>query len=311
MLHLTNAPNSSLATTASYSGILTAADRQPLKDTVTTWTDPSPLHYPPHSQSWGFIYQFPPTSAFPEPTESYPTFNTEEWPGITTGQSPCSLTSPAWEQLWMDSERASIKTSSTSSPRLAVISAVPPVVIPFNVVNPDDSIQDRDLGITITNERQKTYWDAYWRWFHPMFPFLHRQSVLDYGKKTGRRGLLAAIMAIGAQYSSEILAGTDSRILHERCEESVQNVRIDSPLFHEVSLTFQQQKSTVCKSLETMQFIVLVEFLSQFKAKRAPDNLSEAFIVVYDQVCHPETSLWGESQTNMDLALAETFSALK
>jgi hypothetical protein len=33
-----------------------------------------------------------------------------------------------------------------------------------------------------------------------------------------------------------------------------------------------------------MQLIVLVEYLSHFKSKRAPDNLSDVFITVYDQV---------------------------
>jgi hypothetical protein len=33
-----------------------------------------------------------------------------------------------------------------------------------------------------------------------------------------------------------------------------------------------------------MQGVVLVEFLSHFKAKRAPDDLSEVFRAVYDKV---------------------------
>jgi hypothetical protein len=35
-----------------------------------------------------------------------------------------------------------------------------------------------------------------------------------------------------------------------------------------------------------MQAVVLVEFMSHFKAKRAPDDLSEVFRAVYDKVCH-------------------------
>jgi hypothetical protein len=33
-----------------------------------------------------------------------------------------------------------------------------------------------------------------------------------------------------------------------------------------------------------MQAVVLVEFMSHFKAKRAPDDLSEVFRAVYDKV---------------------------
>jgi hypothetical protein len=36
--------------------------------------------------------------------------------------------------------------------------------------------------------------------------------------------------------------------------------------------------------LEIMQAVVLVEFMSHFKAKRAPEELSEVFRAVYDRV---------------------------
>ncbi len=48
-----------------------------------------------------------------------------------------------------------------------------------------------------------------------------------------------------------------------------------------------QNKATVSNSnkLETMQAVVLVEFMSHFKANRTSEDLSEVFRAVYDKVC--------------------------
>jgi hypothetical protein len=218
----TNNLTSSLATTNSYSNLVTAQEKAPLKSTFPTWTADPGLHYPAPPQPW-FPYPFLQTSSFLESVEPYTSLPSVEWLGIHPGQSPASPSPPACEQLWMESEKASIKTSSTSSP--GPVSAVPPVLLPLSVVNPEDSVEDTQLGIKLSMTRKKAYFDAYWRHFHPLFPILHKQTFSNYMRRTGGGGLLAAIMAIGAQYSHEQLAGSDSRILHERCEEYVLNVR--------------------------------------------------------------------------------------
>jgi hypothetical protein len=120
----------------------------------------------------------------------------------------------------MDS--ASVKTTSSSSP--APVSAVPPILLPLSIVNTEDSEQDTQLGIKLSMARKKAYFEAYWKHFHPLFPILHKPKFSRYMQRSGGGVLLAAIMAIGARYTDEQLAGSDSRILHERCEEYVLNV---------------------------------------------------------------------------------------
>ena len=210
----TNKATSSLATTGSYS-------KAPVKTAFPSWTADPALQFPTPAQSW-IPYQIPQPGNFLGP-EPYPPFSAVDWSGIHAGLSPSSTSPPALDQIWIESEMASIKTSSSSSP--PPVSAVPPVLLPLSVVNPEDSVEDSQLGIKLSMTRKKAYFDAYWRHFHPLFPILHKQTFSNYMRRTGGRGLLAAIMAIGAQYSHEQLAGSDSRILHERCEEYVLNVR--------------------------------------------------------------------------------------
>jgi hypothetical protein len=44
--------------------------------------------------------------------------------------------------------------------------------------------------------------------------------------------LSSAVMAIGAQYTDETFAGSDSRILHEKCQELIAKVNSIVPIPH-------------------------------------------------------------------------------
>ena len=94
-------------------------------------------------------------------------------------------------------------------------------------------------------------------------------------------------MAIGAQCTNEPFARSDSRILHQKCQEVIDQVGKDiSPLCQEKCLRKQQSKDFLKATvhLDLLQAVFLVELLSHFKAKRAPSSLSEAFRAIYNQV---------------------------
>jgi hypothetical protein len=160
--------------------------------------------------------------------ELYQTFQSVDWASLNHSlQSPDSTAPPILEPVpAMYHESASLKTSNSSSP--TPVSAVPPILLPLSgaggAVGPEDSLQDGQLGVSLSIQRKRAYVEAYWRYFHPLFPFIHRQRFTQYTQVRGAKLLLAAMMAIGAQYAQELFAGSDSRILHEKCQELIAKV---------------------------------------------------------------------------------------
>lgn len=69
------------------------------------------------------------------------------------------------------------------------------------------------------------YLDNYWRMFHPSFPVVHRPTFERVNESPMLR---AAMIAIGAQYSTEPNAQQKSRTLHDRCLKLLDKVRIMS-----------------------------------------------------------------------------------
>jgi hypothetical protein len=155
-----------------------------------------------------------------------------DWPNLNPRsiQSPDSTARPIWlpDPVPADPDRTSINPSTSSSP--TPVSAVPPVLLPLSngvgAGSPEDSLQDGQLGVSLSIQRKRAYVEAYWRYFHPHFPIIHRQRFTQYTQVRGAKLLLAAMMAIGAQYAQELFAGSDSRILHEKCQELISKVRL-------------------------------------------------------------------------------------
>jgi hypothetical protein len=215
-----------------------------------------------------------PTLAVVDSIESYQNpYSSINISGITSLSPPESATPPKWD-LMLEHERHSAVQSSSSSP--APVLAAPPILLPVSGTGSDELLQDGQLGGILHPTRQKTYTDAYWKHFHPVFPIVHQRlrfmpasnpSASSAGR--ARRLLQVTMMAVGAQYSEEWFAPSDSRILHEKCQEVIVKNQ------YSISATFK---------VEIMQAVVLAEFLAQFKAKRAPEGLSEIFRAVYDNV---------------------------
>jgi hypothetical protein len=97
------------------------------------------------------------------------------------------------------------------------------------------ALDQQQLGEALDlKTKQHHYIRAYWNHFHPLFPVLHPQ-IFDQHRSNPL--LSAAVMAIGAQYTNEPFARSDSRILHQKCQEVIAQVgKIISPLCQDKSL---------------------------------------------------------------------------
>lgn len=77
------------------------------------------------------------------------------------------------------------------------------------------------LGIpSIDPQQMNDHLDKYWQAFHPHFPIKHRPTF-DSEKPL----CLAAMLAVGAQYSSVVGARAESRALHEKCLKALAKVQ--------------------------------------------------------------------------------------
>jgi Fungal specific transcription factor domain len=194
--------------------------------------------------------------------------------------SPADSAPTKWDLL-LDHGRSNMPTSTCSSPGPRAASAVPPVLLPSAGSATDDLLQNYKLTDVLTPAKQKTYFSAFWKYFHPLFPTIHCTQQLTLFPSLSSphsAGYLLAftMMAIGAQYSNQWSAPADSRITLEKCEESLVRAVASHASGSEMEL-------------ELMQATVLAEYLSQFKAKRAPESLSETFRTVYDNVSFTST----------------------
>lgn len=78
------------------------------------------------------------------------------------------------------------------------------------------------LGIPSIDPRQMIeHLDKYWQAFHPHFPIKHRPTFVFNAEKPL---CLAAMVAIGAQYSGVVGARAESRMLHEKCLKALAKV---------------------------------------------------------------------------------------
>lgn len=181
-------------------------------------------------------------------------------------------------------DQAPFSTSAASSPTSVTITALPPVIIPHNrkgvpyplsfpvqrdkygSLDLEGLLEDQQLGICLSLKTKQHYIESYWRYFHPVFPVIHRPT---YQAQTPCPLLSAAVMSIGAQYNDDHFAKGDSRILHEKCQELITKYK-------------SSLRSTA--RIDYMQAIFLVEMFSHFKAKRATSQLSEMFSETYGQL---------------------------
>ncbi|KAK0660668.1 Krueppel-like factor 15 [Lasiodiplodia hormozganensis] len=136
------------------------------------------------------------------------------------------------------------------------------------------------LGIPSIDRQQMTeHLDNYWQAFHPHFPIKHRPT---FDLATEKPLCLAAMIAVGAQYSSVVGARAESRALHEKCLKALakrEHVRLPTD-------------ARICD----MQAVFLVELLSQFRGKRASNSLSATFQGMFrklaaDHASHPTASV--------------------
>ncbi|KAK8157885.1 hypothetical protein BKA80DRAFT_129389 [Phyllosticta citrichinensis] len=100
----------------------------------------------------------------------------------------------------------------------------------------------------------------FWSCVHPRFPILHRPT---FDQRAQPPLALAAVVAVGAQYSRRTGSRADGRALHERCLQALEK-REHSGI---------PTTARVCD----MQATFFIELLSQFRSTRCPSSLSKPF----------------------------------
>ncbi|KAK7538845.1 hypothetical protein IWX50DRAFT_703114 [Phyllosticta citricarpa] len=100
----------------------------------------------------------------------------------------------------------------------------------------------------------------FWSCVHPRFPILHRPT---FDQRAQPPLALAAVVAVGAQYSRRSGSRAEGRALHERCLQAIE----------------KRERQGVPRSARVcdMQAMFLIELLSQFRSTRCPTNLSKPF----------------------------------
>ncbi|KAI8930793.1 hypothetical protein NX059_011817 [Plenodomus lindquistii] len=119
--------------------------------------------------------------------------------------------------------------------------------------------------ITHTNPFEQDL-DYYWRFFHPTFPVIHRPT---FRRVTATPMLLAAMIAIGGQYSSEASVKRKSRDLHDRCVKLLERR--------------EQDIMTEPERLQDYQASFIIEVISQFRSRRSAKVLTSRFLKVYSK----------------------------
>ncbi|KAF2186147.1 hypothetical protein K469DRAFT_146292 [Zopfia rhizophila CBS 207.26] len=125
--------------------------------------------------------------------------------------------------------------------------------------------QSFGMGIASTYPYDQ-YLNNYWSLFHPSFPVVHRATS---DGVTASPMLHAAMIAIGAQYSSDPSAKRKSRILHDRCLK----------LLDKRDMDMLTEPERLCD----YQALFLVEVLSQYRARRAAKTLTNRFETMYQK----------------------------
>ncbi|KAF2204300.1 hypothetical protein GQ43DRAFT_182554 [Delitschia confertaspora ATCC 74209] len=122
---------------------------------------------------------------------------------------------------------------------------------------------EEGFGVTHTYPWDQ-YLDNYWRFFHPTFPLLHRPTLVPGNESPMLR---AAMIAVGAQYSSDSCAKRRSRILLNQCIKLLE--------------MRDMEPSVETPRLCDYQAVFLVEVLWQFRALRAAKVPSKRFEEMY------------------------------
>ncbi|KAF2087735.1 hypothetical protein K490DRAFT_65575 [Saccharata proteae CBS 121410] len=127
---------------------------------------------------------------------------------------------------------------------------------------------DQLLGIPVIDPIQShRYLDHFWQFFHPHFPIKHKPTFVAQSQPPL---LLAAMLAVGAQYSQEAGSKAESRALHGKCLKAIAK---------------REHDHVHSSRSEDMQAIFLVELISQFRGQRASKSLSAAFRNLYHSLC--------------------------
>ncbi|KAE9378029.1 hypothetical protein N431DRAFT_171451 [Stipitochalara longipes BDJ] len=149
----------------------------------------------------------------------------------------------------------SASTSRVSDAGLASVTRRPKEM-PLELFNIDTTIMS-SLG---SQPQLDAYVSSYWKYFHPLFPIIHRPTF----DRTGDNLLRLAMAAIGTQYHDSYEARTKGSELNEACRKGI-----------DLCLNW---------STNTMQAILLTEFYTRFRGRKTVVRLSRHFEELYSRL---------------------------
>ncbi|KAF2138592.1 uncharacterized protein K452DRAFT_88781 [Aplosporella prunicola CBS 121167] len=263
------------------------------------WTSPPPEYpeYPPTTSGYGSPGHISSYPDYPYATNPYPACRPRTLSNAsfidpfmqTLPRSPASVTSTQ-PFYWLDVERdpnmhsialsdssgiPSYATSDTSiyaasSDQLHASIMAGHSTPSFRSFDDFDNEEyrvlfpDHPFGTPVIDPIQMNEWlSNYWLRFHPTFSIKHKPT---FDPRNESPLCLAAMLAVGAQYSDVAGSKAQSRILHERCLKA---------------LAKRENEGVTSDRPCDMQAVFLIEVLSLFCGKRAQTGLSTAFQSMY------------------------------
>ncbi|KAF2093670.1 hypothetical protein NA57DRAFT_81172 [Rhizodiscina lignyota] len=159
----------------------------------------------------------------------------------------------------------------------ASVQSITPIGVKAESSSPIAVLDSQPLSASLNHHAKQSYIDAYWEYFHPLFPILHKptmeQQRQSHQQQSGSNLLLrAALVMCGATFTREESRWWDGKLLLRKC------------------LQYMTQEHIVANDIASMQALFLIEAYTQFHSQRAPPQLSDQFFSIVHQLQHdPDT----------------------
>ncbi|MBE7180475.1 MAG: hypothetical protein INR71_04550 [Terriglobus roseus] len=120
--------------------------------------------------------------------------------------------------------------TSTSDWDQSSIQSATPILVKAEMSSPVSTLDGQPLYTALNMHAKSSYIDAYWEYFHPLFPILHKptmeqQRQIDPEQSNSSLLLQAAMMICGATFTNEETRRTDGKMLLRRALKQLQQVR--------------------------------------------------------------------------------------
>lgn len=105
-----------------------------------------------------------------------------------------------------------------------------PVTVKAELSSPVAILDSQTLSTTLNLHAKQSYFDAFWEYFHPLYPVLHKPTMMEQQRQVDQQQsdsallLQAAIVICGATFTKEPSRWTDGKALLRKSLQVVQQV---------------------------------------------------------------------------------------